>query len=1630
MKTSIQVLLLMIITVISFELAAQSTTKAIASVMPATTIDQQEDEPGDYSQSLPARPRFIQPLSTSTMSMTVSGDTATNITFYGALLQASADPEGLSTSVRFEFGTDTTYGYTLIPVPDTITGNGPVSFQVDVTGIAAGTTYHFRVKTENYLGVFFGDDRVFSTPAAPANNFTFTPARMTNQILTWNDLGANGTAISFDNYDDAHSMPVNIGFNFGFCGVTFSQFVINTNGFIKLGNIHPADSVQFFESPRGISPAAGLMNGILKSQHFADVYLISPFNHDLQPGTSTPEIRVLTEGVPGNRVCTIQFKNFQDKIEPPDRQYNNMQFQIKLHENNVVEFVWGTWEPSSNVSAWRAASVGLKGSTAETNQILSITKSSNASWQIITTRIGNYCNTCNAFNFGNPTRPQPEPGRTYTFYPKVAHDATIQAIYTLGKLPIPSGLPHTVKAYIKNSGLNPLTNLPVSLNITGSNLFSGIDTISLLMPDSGAVIEFPGFNPAVLGYNTVNVSGPADDYPFDNAKNFAQEVTINEISYCDSTGIETVLGFGAGGSAYPAMYLNKYHINRVKNIRAANIGLGNGTGQNVYAVVLNAAREIKAQSAMYPLTAANSNKYHLFEFPDPPVISDGDFYIGLAQTGSLIGYNPMGAQGEVPNRNNAFYVTVMDGSGLNNDFDGNTRFCIEAIMDSGYCQPNFTYSCNNPLYGQYIKSFWTTGGTTNIYNMNTDCPGNPNNYTFYPDQMVSAEQGTPFSFTGGVNFSGLQFFSVWIDWNQDGDFYDDQEHVYNSGFSYSGYFYGTIAVPMSALTGNTRMRVVLLHTHNTSMLPDPCGSYDAGETEEYVLNVLPAAPMTYLQGTTFQCDTGFIPSRGMANVPIIGMKMEVTGVLNPLTATSFNLNSLGSTNFAHDVSLARIYCTGHDSVFSSSHLFGSSANLDNPITGIDTLLHGTNYFWLAYDITDTATIGNFLDASCLNYTISGSGTHIPAVSSPQGRLTINYCIPGFGYPGGCDWGAGINSFSTSGGITNISNPDNGCPGNPYDYTFFSNQTVTAEQGAPFRFDLTSTGNDPQFFMYIDWNQDDDFDDPGELAYDGWMPASDMIVVPDNAVPGTTRLRIIAFWQELKGNTSTIYGPGCPWFDYGAGETEDYRITVLPGSPMTYQTGTAFQCDTLPPVSRGSSNNPIIGIKLNMSGWINPVAVNSFGLNPVGSSDFAHDVSHVKIFCTGQDSLFSTDQLFGSATGLNNPIAGMKTLSAGENFFWVTYNVRDTATMGNNLDASCPGYTIGTETYSPIITSPYGKQIIDYCIPFFPDTSVCSKGAAINNFSTTGGTANITNLNSGCPDNRHSYSKFTKQIVSAGQGSTFSFYYSCMGGTPSFYILADWNRDFDFNEGNETVYANTDESENELFGDIMIPDNALTGQTRLRLITNSMYGMKSPIIMGCGYTKDWGETEDYTIEVLPGLPIISTVQNVTIAGGHDTCFNALQTITVAGSGTTFIVQDGGSATMVAGQKISYLTGSKVNSGGYMHGYITNSNQFCGSMAAPIVAVVTGVEGFVLEPVQSLFRVYPNPTTGDFILEFSDDAGSGKTGVEIFNVRGERVIKSEISGRTVDKLSLSGQPVGIYLVRVVAGGKSETARIVKQ
>lgn len=191
---------------------------------------------------------------------------------------------------------------------------------------------------------------------------------------TYTDLGTMGTAITTGftgnamGTDNDNSSVQNIGFNFNFNGTTYTQFVLNTNGYIKLGANAPTANNIFYPT------ASGNTGGVITT---SDIDLIYPFNHDLKSGTSTAEYRVAVSGNTGSRVCTIQFKNVADGIAPV--QYANMEFQIKLHESsNNIEFIYGTWVASANASTLMTAAIGIKG--IESEESVNVVKASSTAW--------------------------------------------------------------------------------------------------------------------------------------------------------------------------------------------------------------------------------------------------------------------------------------------------------------------------------------------------------------------------------------------------------------------------------------------------------------------------------------------------------------------------------------------------------------------------------------------------------------------------------------------------------------------------------------------------------------------------------------------------------------------------------------------------------------------------------------------------------------------------------------------------------------------------------------------------------------------------------------------------------------------------------------------------------------------------------------------------------------------------------------------------------------------------------------------------------------------------------------------------------------------------------------------------
>ncbi len=161
-----------------------------------------------------------------------------------------------------------------------------------------------------------------------------------------------------------------------------------------------------------------------------------------------------------------------------------------------------------------------------------------------------------------------------------------------------------------------------------------------------------------------------------------------------------------------------------------------------------------------------------------------------------------------------------------------------------------------------------------------------------------------------------------------------------------------------------------------------------------------------------------------------------------------------------------------------------------------------------------------------------------------------------------------------------------------------------------------------------------------------------------------------------------------------------------------------------------------------------------------------------------------------------------------------------------------------------------------------------------------------------------------------------------------------------------------------------------------------------------------------------------------------CHNATQIITVAGNGSTFIVPNGASATMIAGQKIIYRPGTSVISGGYMHGTITDIGQYCG-MKAPISDSVRSYgDKKTTTAEQSFFKIYPNPTNGSFILELKEEVPTDKVNVDAYGPRGEKVFTEVLTGERRHEFSLSGLPVGVYFIRVISGNKAKTEKIKKQ
>ena len=498
-----------------------------------------------------------------------------------------------------------------------------------------------------------------------AQTLNYTTAGASNVAGTYTDLGAAGTVITTPNNDDANSAATPIGFAFNFNGTSFTNFVLNTNGFLRLGTVAPAQPY-FFAGPQSL--AGGPLNTATEPN------LLLPLNMDLD-GTSRTEYRVATTGAAGARVTTVQWKNVAAySTSSSDQLFNNISFQVKLYEtSNRIEFVYGPATSSNNLRAFQTVAVGIKGSDNTTTTSVLVNKDEGLAWRLASFRPGAYRSASNfgtayAFNVSRPDLP--DAGRTFRFEPVAANDAMVDAVYALGKAPLG---PQTVQAVVRNVGTTALTNLPVTLRVAGATTSNNTQTVASLAPGGSVRVSFAAFTPAATGVNTLTVTVPEDGITANNSRTYSQQIQANTFAVADPTipavssrFIDDVGGRGNDGAIFAVKYTASTSL-RVTDVRVLLSDDRNSNQRFIYAVVLNSAGAIIGRSAPFEIGIPNLESYRTFTFATPVAIPAGDFYVGV---GRVLSNNPAGErvfypvafQREVPLRTGTFFRRTPTGN--------------------------------------------------------------------------------------------------------------------------------------------------------------------------------------------------------------------------------------------------------------------------------------------------------------------------------------------------------------------------------------------------------------------------------------------------------------------------------------------------------------------------------------------------------------------------------------------------------------------------------------------------------------------------------------------------------------------------------------------------------------------------------------------------------------------------------------------------------------------------------------------------------------------------------------------------------------------------------------------------------
>lgn len=412
------------------------------------------------------------------------------------------------------------------------------------------------------------------------------------------------------------------------------------------------------------------------------------------------------------------------------------------------------------------------------------------------------------------------------------------------------------------------------------------------------------------------------------------------------------------------------------------------------------------------------------------------------------------------------------------------------------------------------------------------------------------------------------------------------------------------------------------------------------------------------------------------------LRLAVTGNANCGQATQLNLTTSGTITPAN-LAAARVYYTGTTGSFTDGAAAGTQFGTDitSPngalvFTGSQTLVTGTNYFFLVYDIACGAT-ATVVDATCDNI-VYNSATLTPAATSPVGSRTITAFTVTASQP----VLTAVNAGAPYTQIMRLAVTGNAACGPVTQLNLTTTGTVTPANLATARVYYTGTTSTFTDGVAAGTQFGADIINPnGTMVLDGSQAL----------VTGTNYFFLV--YDIACGASATAIDATCDNIVHSG-------ATFTPGttSPSGTRAITLFSVTAnhpvATPVNAGSSYNQIL--RLAITGNASCGQVTQLNLATTGTTTPAN-LATARVYYTGTSASFTDGAAAGTQFGAditspngNMVFNGSQTLTTGTNYFFLVYDIICAATA-TVIDATCTNVVYNGATLTT--SNPSGSRTI-------------------------------------------------------------------------------------------------------------------------------------------------------------------------------------------------------------------------------------------------------------------------------------------------------------------------------------------------